>query len=279
MYRILIAGCGYTGTKIASYFASKKQKVWGLTRSPEKAENLGTSGIAPLICDITRPETLTEIPPVHFVVLSAAPDERSPEAYESIYYHGVRNLLNQLMKTVPRLELIVSLSSTGVYRDFGGERIDENTPPEPDSLTGKILLRSEELVLNSGMPSVIFRLAGIYGPGRNILKRLAGGGNLWEKDGYLNMIHVDDIVAAMPVLFNKAEPGKVYLGVDDEPVLRSEFLKWLKGDSPPWGLSPLEGKRISNQRLKSLGVALKYPTFREGYTEILRLTEHGSRAT
>ena len=86
------------------------------------------------------------------------------------------------------------------------------------------------------------------------------------------MIHVDDIAGAMPLIFNRAEAGTVYLGVDDAPVLRSEFYAWLAEKfkipcNAQKNLSlPSEGKRCANRRLKSLGYSFKYPTFRDGYS-------------
>lgn len=280
MYRILVAGCGYVGTRIGKYFHSKKQKVWGIVRSPERKVELEHAGIAPLICDFLKPETLTQLPQVHFAVISSSPRERTAEAYRKTYLEGIGNLLKAIQKN-QKPDLIVYLSSTGVYRDFNGEWVDETTPPEPDTERGKILLEAEEQVLKSGLPAVIFRLAGIYGPGRNRIESVRAGEALDfgdEPDKYLNMIHVDDIVGAMPAIFNKAEPGSVYLGADDVPVKQSEFYAWLTHKLIPDQAHRLRqrapdekvgGKRLINTRLKLLGVLLKYPSYREGYGALL----------
>ena len=287
MYHIQIAGAGYTGSRIAAYFRSKNQKIWALTRSGNRNSEFETLGITPVIADLTKPETLEKIPPAHFIVICPAPGEKKDEtAYREIYLKGIGNYLAAIRKN-PKPNLIVYLSSTGVYSDRKGEWVDETTPPEPDAEKGRILLEAEEQVLNSGFPAVVFRLAGIYGPGRN---RLAHHPQRTEKgtgrkplpvpfsalddtgDRWMNLIHVEDIVGAMPVIFNKGEAGKVYLGVDDEPVLESEFCKWLghfKMDSRFRGNDKtVKGKRCLNQRLKALGYSFKYPTFREGYAAI-----------
>lgn len=280
MYRILIAGCGYTGTRIGQYFHSKKQKVWGIVRSPERKPELERVGISPLVCDFEKPKTLTKLPDVHFVVISPASRERSTEAYRKTYLEGIGNLLKVIRKN-QKPHLIVYLSSTGVYRDFQGEWVDEAISPEPDTERGKILLEAEQQVLGSGLPSAIFRLAGIYGPGRNRIEAVRRGEVFDfqdEQDQYLNMIYVDDIVGAMPAIFNKAEPGGIYLGVDDYPVRQSEFYGWLVRKLTPEMAhrtrerAPEEragGKRLVNTRLKLLGVLLKYPSFREGYSGLL----------
>ncbi len=280
MYRILIAGCGYVGTRVGQYFHSKKQKVWGIVRSPERKVELERAGIAPLICDFEKPETLTQLPQVHFIIISPAPRERSAEAYRKTYLGGIGNLLAAIRKN-QKPDLIVYLSSTGVYRDFSGEWVDEAAAPEPDTERGKILLEAEQQVLECGLPSAIFRLAGIYGSGRNRIEAVRRG-ELFdfqdEQDQYLNMIHVDDIVGAMPAIFNKAEKGGIYLGVDDCPVRQSEFYAWLLAKLTPEQAHRIRergtdekagGKRLVNTRLKLLGVLLKYPSFREGYSELL----------
>lgn len=286
MYRILVAGSGYVGTRAARYFRAKNQKVWGTTRNPEQAAALEREGITPVVCDFLVAETLNEIPPVNFVVLSIAPRERTDEAYRETYLKAAGNFLNTLKKN-RRPDLLVYISSTGVYRDYAGEWVDETTPPEPDTERGDILLEAENQVLGSGLPVVVFRLAGIYGPGRN---RVEGGKSDSRRvskvsaavtfsgtgDRWINMVHVEDVVGALPAIFNKAEAGATYLGVDDCPVRESEFEGWLarKSDSHLKAEKRVtvtfSGKRLINTRLKLLGVRLKYPSFREGYGELLR---------
>lgn len=277
MYHLLIAGAGYTGMAVARHFRSKNQKVWALTRSADKAAQLENAGVAPVVLDLFS-EVPLKIPPAHFVVISLAPDERSEEAYRKVYVEGVGRLL-AAMRTNPRPFLIVYLSSIGVYGDRAGAWVEESTPPEPDTERGRILLEAENQVLESGFPTVIFRLGGIYGPGRNPLKRLRKQeGEAQGRDAWLNLIHLDDIVGAMEVLFNKGKEGNVYLGVDDEPAKRSEIYAWLalqpdfESAALPGILKigPVSGKRCANQKLKALGYSLRYPTFREGYQDLLK---------
>ncbi len=275
MYRILIAGTGFVGTAVARYFRSKNQKVWATTRSNDKAAQLKGLGIQPLVCDLTDPATLKDVPVVQFAVIGVAPDTRDPANYRKVYLEGVRNLLEQL-KQGPGLQLLVYISSTGVYPDSGGAWVDENTPLEPDSERSKVLLDAEAQVLNSGLPSIVFRLGGIYGPERNQVLKLRNGE--WPEsrvDAYVNMIHLEDIVQAMPVLFNRAECGQVYIGVDDEPVKRSEMFAWLSEKLRLENQAVFDpnqktgGKRCRNTKLKSLGFEFKYPNFKKGYEPLL----------
>lgn len=287
MYSIQVVGAGYVGSAIAAYFKSKKQKVSALFRNPAKKEMFEKQGIIPVQADLSHPAGLEKIPPAHFAVISVAPDESTEDAYRRVYMDGVRHYLESL-KTKLRPHLIVYISSTSVWKERGGEWVDESISADPDTEKGKILLEAEEQVLRSGYPSVVLRLAGIYGPSRNRLAAYQAG--TWPAPGgadrYLNLIHRDDIVELMPVLFNKGKEGEIYTGVDDEPVLLSEMVKWLSvmgsvplpkvpglqsGTSNPVLLEgvPVGGKRCSNAKLKSLGYAFKYPSFREGYKGFL----------
>ena len=274
MYHILIAGAGYVGSRIADYFCLKNQKVWAIIRTVERQKNLEKIGAVPIVTDLTDFKNIPQIPPVNFVVISYAPLERDEASYRKMYIEGTQNLLRKLKEIAPP-QLIVYLSSTGVYPDLKGNWVDETTVPNPDTERGKILLEAEKLVLNSGFPSVIFRLSGIYGPGRNRIQTAKQGELVIDEPyKYINMIHVDDIVSAIPLLFKSAEPGKVYLGVDDDPVTQSEFFDWL---SEKLNISiasiPVSnatcGKRLKNKSLKSLGFSFYYPTFREGYSALL----------
>ena len=280
MYHILVAGAGYTGSVIARFFTAKKQKVYAITRSPEKGRELEAQGIFPQIMDMTQSETLKGLPSAHFVVIAVAPDQRDEASYRRIYVEGVHNLLNAIRKN-PRPFLIVYLSSTGVWADQKGEWVDENTAAVPSDWRGRILLEAENQILGSGAPAVIFRLAGIYGPHRT---RLSAFDQPVTPEvlasRWMNMIHVDDIARAMPVLFKKAQEGTIYTGVDDTPVAAPDFYRWLGAEIQkpvPFKFTEAApaGKRIKNTGLKSLGFSFQYPSYREGYAEILARARGG----
>lgn len=277
MYHILIAGAGYAGRAIAENFVSKKQKVWALTRSPEKAAVLEQAGIHPVIADLTQPETLHNLPPAHFIVICPAPDERTEESYRAVYLDGIGNFLDS-RRTKPAPSLIVYLSSTGVWDGVENGDIDESFDPQPQSVRAKILLAAERQILMAPYPSVVFRLSGIYGPGRNSLERIRAGKWPEENPGkYMNVIHRDDIVSGVEKLFSKAVPGEVYLGVDDEPIVRAEFLSWLAEQlnlnlPVQFETAKLEkhGKRCQNKKLKALGWQPQYSNIKEGYEALLQ---------
>lgn len=274
MYHILVIGAGYTGTAIARYFRQQNQRVYGLIRHVIHKERLEREGIIPVVADLTRPETLRDLPNAHFIVWSSAPDQRTEEAYRNLYIEGMKNFLfSQKSRSKPFL--MVHLSSTGVYGDRQGNWVDEKEAPLPDNEKGKILLESEEISLNSSYASLVLRLAGIYGPDRNRIQAVRQQKiQPAEMDQYMNMIHVDDIPEAVHLLFKEGKEKKVYLGTDEEPVKQSEFYAWLL---PRLSLEVpkkviwkgLRGKRCSNRGLKELGFQWKYPSFREGYASLL----------
>lgn len=276
MYTIQIVGAGYTGARIAQFFSEQKQKVFALTRSAAKAESFLQQGIQPVIADLTKPETLHSIPPAHFIVICPAPDESTEEAYENIYLNGVANYLKAIQKN-PKPSLIIYLSSTGVWQDQTGDIFDENVRPIPTSAKARILVQAEKQILSSGFPAVILRLAGIYGPNRNRLKAFQD--RKWPLpntiDRWINLIHVDDIVNSLPMIFKNAKEGETYLGADDEPFLASTLTDWIAErtnllEKYSFQAGKPGGRRLKNTKWKQLGIQLKYPTFREGYAEFLK---------
>jgi nucleoside-diphosphate-sugar epimerase len=159
-----------------------------------------------------------------------------------------------------------------------------------------LLVETEKLLLDAAQvkkfPAVILRVAGIYGPERGHLflqylrdeARIAGKG-----ERILNMIHRDDLVSVIIAALKSGRSGEIYNAVDDEPVAQIHFFRWLSETLGKW-MPPLAtgkenaarkrgltNKKVSNRKLKmELGVALKYPTFRQGYTaEITRLERAG----
>ncbi|MCB1436123.1 MAG: SDR family oxidoreductase [Rhodobiaceae bacterium] len=188
----------------------------------------------------------------------------------------------------PDLEWIGYLSTIGVYGDHDGAWIDEETPPRPQNERSQWRLEAEtawrDLARERGAPLAIFRLAGIYGPGRNQLRSLTQGKarTILKPGQVFNRIHVEDIAAT--VLASIARPpegARAYNVCDDEPAPPQEvtaFAAALLGLAPPPlvaiddpQLSAIarsfytENKRCRNARIKDeLGVILRFPTYREG---------------
>ena len=182
---------------------------------------------------------------------------------------------------------IAYLSTTGVYGDRAGGWVREDTPATPASPEGDRRLQAEQgwrdLAKATGSPLFIFRLPGIYGPGRSPLDRVrAGTARRWVKPGQVfSRIHVDDLADALARALARPQRAGVYNLCDDEPAAPADVTAYaarLLGIEPPpeepldpTALSPMarrfwaESKRISNARAKAaLGWRPAYPTYREG---------------
>ena len=185
------------------------------------------------------------------------------------------------------LQWVGYLSTVGVYGDQQGRWVDEDTPPKPNSTRTEARVAAEKAWLDfgaeTGVPVHIFRLAGIYGPGRSVFDKLnAGTARRINKKGQVfSRIHVDDIAAALEASIARPRAGAIYNVADDEPAAPGDVVAHAAGmigvepppeidfedaDLPPMVRSFYEGsRRIGNARIKSeLGVRLRYPTFREG---------------
>lgn len=277
---LLIFGCGYVGEQMGRACAAEGMAVYGTTRSAERAHALRSAGIEPVLVDamIDIPD---EILNCCDAVLDSVPLERS----ESGLSVPQAVWLPQLATRLSRIRWAGYLSTTGVYGDADGAWVDELYPCKPSSERGRLRLQAEELWLNSGLPAEVFRLAGIYGPARNIVPKLKAGGYravAWNPPHWSNRIHVDDIVAALLAAIQKPRAGRIINLADDEPLPHAEYvveLAKLVGAPPPELLTPEQGelqlspmaleffrdnKRISNRLLhKELLPQLRFPTFRK----------------
>lgn len=190
------------------------------------------------------------------------------------------------------LEWVGYLSTTGVYGDTGGDWVDETTPPQPSGARQRQRLVAEqgwlELWKQAAVPVHIFRLAGIYGPGRSAIDAVRAGTarRIDKPDLLFSRIHVNDIVQVLRASMARPRPGAVYNVCDDEPAPGAAVVEHacaLLGMTPPpllpleaAGLSPMaasfytDSRRVRNRLIKQeLGVALRYPDFRQGLAAIL----------
>jgi nucleoside-diphosphate-sugar epimerase len=284
MATFLIAGCGDVGTRLGLRLAGRGHRVFGLRRRPQTLP----SPLEPLAADLTDRQglaaALAHLPAeLDAVAYAAAADGHSDDAYHRAYVLGVRRLLAALDDAGRRPERLVFASSTGVYGQHDGSWVDETSPTEPRGFTGRRVLEGEEVCRAGPVPSVALRLGGIYGPGRTRLLDRVAAGQIACPGGppiYTNRIHSDDAAGALAHLLELEAPLPIYLGVDCEPAERSEVIRFLAeclGAPPPPRQPPEEGarphggsKRCSNRRLLESGYRFLYPTYREGYGEMLR---------
>jgi len=275
MARILIAGCGYVGTALAEELAAEGHQVWGLRRTPTPPKN----GVTYLAADLARPESLQILPKdLSHVAYTAAADGRSGDAYHQAYVQGPKNLLAALESQNHPIQRILFTSSTGVYGQNQGEWVDETSPTNPTTATGKILLEGEKVFLKSSHPATILRLAGIYGPGRTRLIDLVKTNQARRpsEPRYTNRIHRDDCAGALRHLMFLENPEEIYIGVDDEPADLGDVFDWIVRELglPKVPLQEGEpatrrggGKRCRGEGLRQSGYRLRVPTFRVGGTD------------
>jgi nucleoside-diphosphate-sugar epimerase len=295
--RVLILGCGYFGRVLGQELFSLGHKVTGVVESSDSLKSLQTSGINPVACDVTNPETLMNHvfhrSAYDVVVFSVASRGRD---YESVYLRGMQSVLTCLA-SFP-IQTLIYTGSTSVYAQQDGGWVTEESPTIPNTRDSEILLRTEELIhqgcLTSKMQGVILRISGIYGPGRHHvldqlrqgLKSFVGSGHRW-----MNQVHRDDVVGAVlhllenPNLLTGPTPATIYNISDDEPVTREVYINWVasrlgnsygkvdfndqRTDSRRESKRRLANRRISNQRLRNAGWKLKYPSFREGLSALV----------
>ena len=286
--RVLIVGPGYVGLALGKELVQCGHKVFGLRRSGDASGELQAAGIHPLVGDITRPETLLDLPSqFDWVVNCVSSSHGGADDYRRVYLQGARNLLARLEHTPPAK--FVYTSSTGVYGQNDGSLVDETAPTEPPNETSRVLVETERVWLEAArkrnFPAVVLRVAGIYGPGRGWwFKQFLAGEARIEGEGQrtLNMIHRDDVAGCIIAALERGQPGEIYNAVDDEPVTQRDFFAWLatKLNRPLPPSAPedeevsrkrgVTNKRITNRKLKTeLGYTFRYPTFREGYAEEL----------
>ena len=280
MKRLFVFGLGYSATTLARRLMAEGWHVAGTVRGAEKAGALRAEGIEALVFDGTRAErpVAEAIAASSHLLSSISPGEEGDPVL----------MTHRDVIAGAHLKWLGYLSTIGVYGDSGGAWIDEDTVPEPPNArtVRRVAAEADWLVLGagSGVPTAIFRIAGIYGPGRNQLLQLRNGTakRLVKPGQVFNRIHVEDI--ATSVAASMARPpaeGRIYNLADDLPMPPQDvvtFAAGLIGIEPPpetdfatAELSPMarsfysSSKRVSNARIKDeLGVKLRYPTYREG---------------
>ena len=278
--RLLSIGHGYSARALASRLIARGWEVRGTTRSADRAGDIAGTAVTPVIWPGS--DLAPHIRWASHVLHSVAPGDDGDPVLTA---HG-----DDLAAT--RLAWFGYLSTTGVYGDHGGGWVDEDTPPNPSTARGEARVRAEtgwrDIARHTGLPLHIFRLAGIYGPGRGPFAKVrAGTARRIVKPGQVfSRIHVEDIATVCLASIDRPDPGAVYNVCDDDPAPPQEVIAHaadlLGLPRPPEiafdaaDLSPMarsfyaESKRVRNGRIKrDLHVRLAYPSYREGLAALL----------
>lgn len=272
---LLAFGYGYTARVLARRLLGRGWAVRGTVRAPLA----GGDAVAIHRFDRAHPLPADAFAGVTHVLSSIPPDEAGDP---------VLDLHLRELRALAGLRWVGWLGTTAVYGDRGGAWVDEATLIEPTLARADRRARAEAAWLASGLPVHIFRLAGIYGPGRNAFVNLKDGTarRIVKPGQVFSRIHVDDIATVLEASIARPAPGAVYNVCDDEPAPPQDvvaFAAALMGVPPPpeqpyatAELSPMartfyrDNRRVRNERIKrELGVTLAYPTYREGLRALL----------
>jgi len=268
--RLLIAGCGDLGLRLARVLDRSRWSVTGLRRNPEALDG----SVDAIGADLDQPASLEPVAGYwDAAVYQATPSERSPEGYRKAYVDGLRNLLSVIEPV-----RLIFVSSTSVYAQDEGEIVDEESATEPERYNGRVLLEAEELARSISATSIRVRFSGIYGPGRGFLLRQVRAGQALCRETppqWTNRIHADDCAGVLAHVLELDRPAGLYCASDSLPSPRCEVLDWLArriGSAPvrrDTQASDGQGKRVCNRRLLASGYAFQYPDFKTGYGAML----------
>jgi len=262
-------------------------KAWtiiGTTRNETKAQVLSEAGVDPLIWP--GQEIHSELKRATHILISAGPDAHGDPV--------LNRHRDEIAARAGQLQWVGYLSTTGVYGDHQGGWVDENTALTPTTQRGRNRVKAEgqwrDLAAKSDLPLHIFRLAGIYGPGRGPFAKVRQGTarRIIKPNQVFSRIHVDDIAQILAASIERPNPGAIYNLCDDDPAPPQDVIgyaaKLLHKPLPPAiayhqaELTPMarsfyaESKRVRNDRIKDeLGVRLRYPDYKSGLEALLTL--------
>lgn len=286
MNRLFCFGMGTCALTLAERLRREGWRVAGTARTPAKVKALADQGFEAYLFDAPLNDPAGSLAGATHILISAPPSVRG----DPVLTHHVHDL----SAIVPRPRWVGYLSSTGVYGDHKGGWVDEATPVAPASERAKRRVAAEHAWLAWGaavsVPVHVFRLAAIYGPHQNqVASLLDGTARRVVKQGQVfSRVHVDDIATVLEASIARPRGGAIYNVCDDEPAPPHEVFehaaKLLGVDPPP--VEPFEeaartmsemalsfyteSKRVKNGLIKAeLGVALRYPTYREGLASLL----------
>jgi nucleoside-diphosphate-sugar epimerase len=271
-------GLGYSGLALALRLRERGWRVSGTTRAADKAAALTARGIPTRALARDQPLDPASFADASHILSTVPPDDAGDSVLDA---HG-----GDLARLRP--DWVGYLSTTGVYGDRAGGWVDEDSALNPVGARGRRRVAAEAGWAALGLPLHIFRLAGIYGPGRSALDTVrAGRAQRIVKPGQVfSRIHVDDIARVLEASIARPRAGAIYNVCDDDPAPPQDVIAHacaLLGRAPPpeiafdaAALSPMarsfydESKRVRNQRIKTeLGVRLRYPDYRAGLAALL----------
>lgn len=276
---LLSFGHGYSARALSARLVGEGWRVIGTTRRPENADRVRASGAEPLIWP--GGDLADALDSATHILVSAGPTESGDPVLAGA---GAA-----IAARAGKYAWAGYLSTTGVYGDRGGDWVDETSPCRPSTRRGQWRLEAERAwQAIPGLALHIFRLAGIYGPGRGPFAKVRDGSarRIIKPGQVFSRTHVEDIAAVLAASIAAPNPGAIYNVCDDLAAPPEDVIghaaRLLGLPLPPAvdyetaDMTPMarsfyaESKRVSNRRIREeLGVELKYPTYREGLAALL----------
>ena len=275
---LLSFGHGYSARALARQLVPQGWRVIGTTRDAGKAGVLRAEGAEPLIwpgADLTQ-----ALDAATHLLISAAPDEGGDPV--------LRGVRDEIAARAGQFDWVGYLSTTGVYGDHDGDWVDEGSALTPSTQRGQARVKAEADWASMGLPLHIFRLAGIYGPGRGPFEKVRQGTarRIIKPGQVFSRIHLDDIAQVLAASIARPNPGAAYNLCDDDPAPPEDVIAYaaeLLGLPMPAAedfataeMTPMarsfyaESKKVRNDRIKAeLGVKLIYPDYRTGLAALL----------
>ncbi|EPX77698.1 SDR family oxidoreductase [Litoreibacter arenae] len=290
MPHLLSFGHGYSAQALSRLLLPKGWTITGTTRSEDKAESLRRDGVEAVVWP--GADMGSQLTRATHLLISAGPTEDGDPVLTA--------RRPEIAKVAGNLKWVGYLSTTGVYGDHQGGWVDETTPLTPSTKRGRLRVKAEaaweDLAIESGLPLHIFRLAGIYGPGRGPFSKVRNGTarRIIKQGQVFSRIHVDDIAQVLEASIRQPRPGAVYNLCDDDAAPPQDVIGYAAElldmplpeavDFETADMSPMarsfyaESKRVKNKLIKEeLGVTLLYPDYRTGLQALLEVEKELGR--
>ncbi|MGY3438298.1 MULTISPECIES: SDR family oxidoreductase [unclassified Marinovum] len=278
-HTLLSFGHGYSARAFARLLPPADWRVIGTTRTAENQPALAETGIEPLL--FPGDDMRAALDAADHLLISAGPNEDGDPV--------LAQLADEIAARAGQFKWVGYLSTTGVYGDHQGGWVDEDTPLAPSTRRGEMRAQAEaEWQAIPGLPLHIFRLAGIYGPGRGPFAKVRKGTarRIIKPGQVFSRIHVEDIAQVLKASVAQPDPGAIYNLCDDDPAPPQDVIAYAAAllDLPIPPATPFqqaemtpmarsfyaESKRVRNDRIKQeLGVTLIYSDYRAGLRALL----------
>ena len=263
---ILFIGYGKTSQCVAKQLFEQGHQITTISRSP-KTDEFATH----LIQDVHQLD-LTHVPAIDWVYVLLSPSQSTVEAYQQTYVDSVAPIVKAL-KHHP-VNKVVAVSSTRVYGENAGERIDDDSIMQPNDEQGRLLLKMEQLYQQAFLNQcIIIRPTGIYGISIARMIKLAETTQSYPQIHWSNRIHIDDLSRFLAQLIHVEHPEKSYIVTNNQPLPLHEIIQWFQRqlNLPELVLEreELSGKRIFAKRMVEAGFELEHEDCFGDYAELL----------